>query len=707
MKHFSAQRMVVFLAALLLGSAGALGADLVLPVAGRVSMELISSDASFSNTLALVSPAAAIVSSGCQIEGTAFSGLKLMSEKQSQHGCRVELDADPVTPGIQGFAAGAVLRFNLCAQTDADPTTCENLWSSDAASNGDGIDHVRTTTTASGVAFQLAWEDLPGGGDNDFNDLIAVVRTQVDADGDGLWDDWETAGIDTNGDGTIDLDLAGLGANPMHKDVFVEIDFMDCAAAGGDCAAGDTHSHQPRAAAINAVVQVFGAIPNAVANNPDGLPGINLHVGVGNAIRHQDRLFIPGAGCAQGTAADGNFDTVKADPANFGPDNPRRFAYHYALFVHRDASTNGSSGCGELPGNDFIVSLGTWNAGMGDLDGDGLVDADVGTIQQQAGTLIHELGHNLNLQHGGGDGVNFKPNYLSAMNYRFQFGIPPTDPDGAGAPLTGRIDYSRSALGNLVEPSLNEPAGIGDGTDSTMYFCPDGTTRTMAGTGAIDWNCDNSAAGTGVSADINADGVRAPAAAPLAGFNDWANLEFDFQTAGDYADGEHRSSLPTAEMDYPTYLQIAAPAGPTCFGVRATIVGSEGNDVLNGTPGDDVIVALGGADRINGGGGNDLICGGDGDDKIDGGSGNDLIDAGSGNDIVLGGAGDDTLKGGPGNDRLEGGSGNDLVEGGDGNDVLEGGAGQDNLDGGAGNDVANGGAGADICRGAETTVSCP
>ena len=40
---------------------------------------------------------------------------------------------------------------------------------------------------------------------------------------------------------------------------------------------------------------------------------------------------------------------------------------------------------------------------MGDVDRDGLPDENVGTIPQQAGTFMHELGHNLNLGHGGGD----------------------------------------------------------------------------------------------------------------------------------------------------------------------------------------------------------------------------------------------------------------------------------------------------------------
>ncbi|CAG0992925.1 hypothetical protein GPROT1_03181, partial [Gammaproteobacteria bacterium] len=69
----------------------------------------------------------------------------------------------------------------------------------------------------------------------------------------------------------------------------------------------------------------------------------------------------------------------------------------------------------------------------------------------------------------------------------------------------------------------------------------------------------------------------------------------------------------------------------TCFGLPATVIGTDGNDVLNGSPRDDVIVGLGGNDVINGLGGNDVICGGDGNDILAGGAGNDRLDAGAGN----------------------------------------------------------------------------
>jgi len=116
----------------------------------------------------------------------------------------------------------------------------------------------------------------------------------------------------------------------------------------------------------------------------------------------------------------------------------------------------------------------------------------------------------------------------------------------------------------------------------------------------------------------------------------------------------------------------------TCAGRTATMVGTNGDDVLDGTSGSDVIVGLGGDDAINGLGGKDYLCGGSGDDTIDGGSGPD---------------------------RIYGGGGNDTLDGAQGGDRLYGQRGSDTLNGGAGEDVANGGSGTDGCT-AETTIKC-
>jgi len=92
---------------------------------------------------------------------------------------------------------------------------------------------------------------------------------------------------------------------------------------------------------------------------------------------------------------------------------------------------------------------------------------------------------------------------------------------------------------------------------------------------------------------------------------------------------------------------------PSCAGIVATIIGTEGDDVIVGTEGDDVIQGFGGDDRISGRGGNDVICGGEGDDEI------------------MGQGGDDTLFGDGGSDELDGGLGYDQLDGGSGIDTCD------------------------------------
>ncbi|OFW66407.1 MAG: hypothetical protein A2Z12_05100 [Actinobacteria bacterium RBG_16_68_21] len=89
----------------------------------------------------------------------------------------------------------------------------------------------------------------------------------------------------------------------------------------------------------------------------------------------------------------------------------------------------------------------------------------------------------------------------------------------------------------------------------------------------------------------------------------------------------------------------------TCFGRTATLVGTNGDDLLEGGPGSDVIDGRGGNDTINGLGGKDYLCGGAGDDTINGGGGRDRIKGQGGDDAIDGGAGTDFANGGSGTDE--------------------------------------------------------
>jgi hypothetical protein len=323
-----------------------------------------------------------------------------------------------------------------------------------------------------------------GGGEGDDPARVcfsADAGDRTDTDGDGLLDAWEAYGADVNRSCTIepDEDLPARGASVTQRDVFVRIDYMDCAVAAGDCPGGDLHSHRPDDRAIQAVRDAFAA------------EDIDLHVDIRNSLRHQWFLQIPGLCINNPATCDANFDTVKA--GNFLPAELRD-VYHYAIFGHMQDPGSNSSGCAELPGNDLIVTLGAF-------------EGKTGSVQQQAGTFMHELGHNLNLRHGGDVNRTFVPNYQSIMNYAYQLGgLPPTDPDGSG-PLSGRLDFSSGGLSAIPdERSIDETLGLGATTDGITFFCPDNhpcqsplpattvETRTIppasVTNGSIPWRCE-------------------------------------------------------------------------------------------------------------------------------------------------------------------------------------------------------------------------
>jgi len=132
------------------------------------------------------------------------------------------------------------------------------------------------------------------------------------------------------------------------------------------------------------------------------------------------------------------------------------------------------------------------------------------------------------LQHGGGNGVNNKPNYLSVMNYLFQIkGLRYLEDDG-------RFDYSRFDLDDLTESNLNESEGLNGPVASIFYgtrWCCIGggnSVQNFATVSSIDWNC-NSSTESPVSVSINCDASLGT----LTSFNDWPNLVYDGGIIGD------------------------------------------------------------------------------------------------------------------------------------------------------------------------------
>ena len=135
---------------------------------------------------------------------------------------------------------------------------------------------------------------------------------------------------------------------------------------------------------------------------------------------------------------------------------------------------------------------------------------------------MHEMGHTLGLGHGGSDGVNYKPNYHSVMNYTWQFQSPAAV--NAGYNASWQLDYSRAKWAPLNEAALNENAGIGGHVGHTTRVGSPGSYQYVSENGKADYNGKNGFENPIPGGfDLNRNGG---AADKLVGHNDWSNLDF-------------------------------------------------------------------------------------------------------------------------------------------------------------------------------------
>lgn len=400
---------------------------------------------------------------------------------------------------------------------------------------------VKYRARGGGEVLRLRYNN-PFGGSDDFEETTASdsgfvtqsggviedrsVRFACDAATcDGIPDAWKRDGVTIDPEGPTGpqfVDLPKMGVELDRPNVFVQLDWIQ-----GNRADGTARDMRLQQAAIDRVVRAFDQVPRTYRGATR--PGINLVVDQG-----PDSTIEPGGakwgplsragalpyseGLLTGWRDPGydlkNFyDLVRSRTASAGRLPIFSYATSLDLIVPRRKDKDGNdefddtSGYGV--GHGFIVSLGRWAGGTG------------GTLDEQTGTFMHELGHTLGLSHGGQDDDNFKPNYPSVMNYSFQTnGVP-----RGGASVW---DYSRIDTPDFDETAATEAAGVSLGPDGagtgTARRCPnmaDIVTIPSATLAPIDWSCGPGGTGTGF--DVNRDDKQSTLKGSTA---DWSRVRF-------------------------------------------------------------------------------------------------------------------------------------------------------------------------------------
>jgi hypothetical protein len=448
-----------------------------------------------------------------------------------------------------GTATVDFVRFG--ASTQAPVTASE--WSgasvgalASAVSNNYGKSIVRAYPAIGSTDTQTAsdWSasnwTTPGGR----NDVPAGA---LDADNDGIPDSAETSGGTYGG-----LDLYAMGARTGQRDIFIEVDYMDSTDPGVI----------PRSEALQKVVDSFAQQNikvhfDAGTQFSAGFSPSSFNLGQGsNVVPYEPCVAFDATICTLNTSRRSIWDW-KYEYA----DLRRSGVFHYTLFGNSQLANggSGSSGRAELPGNDLLMTMGNWGFSTATTSGRNRL------INMQASTLMHELGHNLNLGHGGNEGVNYKPNYWSIMNYHYQL----TGLDANPAGSTAYLRWKGAALCSLPNSPCGDPSqfimsysnGTGAALNENNLFEINNIGRgNSSGTAFADWDLSGGLTSSALSIDLNNDGSKTT----LTDHNDWGNLVLAFSR---YWGGNSGQSLTTQTSSRQVFNPLndhQQPIGPSC-----------------------------------------------------------------------------------------------------------------------------------------------
>lgn len=241
--------------------------------------------------------------------------------------------------------------------------------------------------------------DTDGDGlDDAHEDLLRTDRYSLDTDMDMLPDDWEVLGYGSEAPGTgWWVDLPGMGADPRAKDVFLQIDYER---------------------GVRPQPTVFPYIFNMFREH-----GITFHL-VGETERARPTY---------GPVSDRGAERAAAQVDGSGRywfDPKLTWAVHYGYVQH--------SGRASYDWYFVTINVNTFDCPLSTADPQNDPACGPRNMMGEVYALVHELGHNMGLGHGGRlgtndltrlgeaiwrvgdwDSGNQKPNYISIMNYLY------------------------------------------------------------------------------------------------------------------------------------------------------------------------------------------------------------------------------------------------------------------------------------------------